>query len=102
MNEKINISEIILKLCPNAEFVVYENNIDKIEWHSSEIEKPSRQKILDEIEKLKNKNNYELKRKKEYPNIIDQLDMIYWDSINGTQNWVSKISEIKEKYPKSE
>lgn len=39
-------------------------------------------------------------RKAEYPAIEDQLDMIYWDKINGTSTWQDKITEIKEKYPK--
>lgn len=39
-------------------------------------------------------------RKAAYPAIEDQLDMIYWDKINGTSVWQDKITEIKEKYPK--
>ena len=35
-----------------------------------------------------------------YPSISDQLDMIYWDKVNGTDVWQSKIAEIKTKYPK--
>ena len=26
--------------------------------------------------------------------------MIYWDKINGTNNWVDSITKVKEKYPK--
>lgn len=37
-----------------------------------------------------------------YPNFGDQLDMIYWDKVNGTTNWLDLISEIKAKYPKPE
>lgn len=37
-----------------------------------------------------------------YPDISDQLDMIYWDKINGTTNWFDLISDIKAKYPKPE
>lgn len=37
-----------------------------------------------------------------YPDISDQLDMIYWDKINGTTDWLDLISEIKAKYPKPE
>lgn len=37
-----------------------------------------------------------------YPSIGDQLDMIYWDKINGTTDWLDLISEIKAKYPKPE
>ncbi len=43
---------------------------------------------------------YQEKRLAEYPAIGEQLDMIYWDSVNGTAAWVDKITEIKEKYPK--
>lgn len=39
-------------------------------------------------------------RLKEYPPIEEQLDMIYWDKINGTNNWVGTITAIKTKYPK--
>ena len=41
------------------------------------------------------------KRLAEYPPISDQLDMIYWDKVNGTNLWLEKITEIKNKYPKS-
>lgn len=40
------------------------------------------------------------KRVAEYPSITDQLDMIYWDKVNGTNLWQNKIAEIKAKYPK--
>lgn len=40
-------------------------------------------------------------RQQEYPPIEEQLDMIYWDKVNGTNDWVDLITEIKEKYPKS-
>lgn len=44
--------------------------------------------------------SYIEKRVAEYPNIGDQLDMIYWDKINNTNRWQEKIAEIKAKYPK--
>lgn len=43
---------------------------------------------------------YTLKRAEEYPTIAEQLDMIYWDKVNGTNLWQSKIAEVKAKYPK--
>lgn len=39
-------------------------------------------------------------RQAEYPAIADQLDMIYWDNVNGTTVWQDTIAEIKAKYPK--
>ena len=44
--------------------------------------------------------SYTEKRVAEYPSIQDQLDMLYWDKVNGTENWFNTISEIKAKYPK--
>ena len=38
-------------------------------------------------------------RKKLYPSIQEQLDMQYWDSINGTTKWKDKIAEIKAAEP---
>lgn len=43
---------------------------------------------------------YAEKRAAEYPSITEQLDMIYWDGVNGTTNWQDKIAEIKERFPK--
>ena len=49
----------------------------------------------------KPEQTYAEKRLAEYPSIGDQLDMIYWDKINGTTLWQDKITEIKNKYPKN-
>lgn len=47
-------------------------------------------------------STYVEKRMMEYPPLTDQLDMIYWDKVNGTNLWQEKIAEIKNKYPKPE
>lgn len=43
---------------------------------------------------------YSEKRLEEYPSLSDQLDMLYWDKVNGTNVWQETITEIKAKYPK--
>ena len=43
---------------------------------------------------------YNINRQRNYPPIEEQLDMLYWDRVNGTNNWQDKITEIKTKYPK--
>ena len=35
-----------------------------------------------------------------YPSISEQLDMQYWDSVNGTTVWADTISNVKAMYPK--
>ena len=44
--------------------------------------------------------SYSELRQAEYPSLQDQLDMIYWDKVNGTNTWQETITSIKAKYPK--
>ena len=57
-------------------------------------------RYLKGTEPLASNTEYAEKRAKEYPTIQEQLDMIYWDKVNGTNLWQEKIAEIKAKYPK--
>ena len=46
------------------------------------------------------KQDYQNKRIKEYPSIRDQLDMQYWDAVNGTTTWKDAIAKVKSDNPK--
>lgn len=46
------------------------------------------------------KPTYTYNRKINYPPLAEQLDMIYHDLEDGTNNWQTLIKSIKEKYPK--
>lgn len=48
------------------------------------------------------KLTYAQLRRQEYGSIEEQLDMIYWDKMNGTTLWKDMITFVKEKYPKNE
>jgi len=48
------------------------------------------------------RERYVRRRLREYPPIEKQLDMMYWDAVNGTTTWVDEITRIKEKHPKPE
>jgi hypothetical protein len=37
-----------------------------------------------------------------YAPVEDQLDMMYWDSVNGTRIWLDHIAAVKAKHPKPE
>lgn len=43
---------------------------------------------------------YQRDRASAYPSIKQQLDMQYWDAINGTTNWQDAINAVKQQYPK--
>ena len=39
-------------------------------------------------------------RQEAYGSIADQLDMQYWDSVNGTTTWADHIAQVKSDNPK--
>ena len=39
-------------------------------------------------------------RKIAYGSIADQLDMMYWDGVNGTTVWADHIAQVKADNPK--
>tara|TARA_R100001079_G_C4385903_1_gene125170 strand:- start:350 stop:652 length:303 start_codon:yes stop_codon:yes gene_type:complete len=41
-------------------------------------------------------------RQEAYGSIADQLDMQYWDGVNGTTNWADHIAKVKSDNPKPE
>jgi len=95
------ISEAIQKINPNACCVVKNNDIDNIEWINTQpIDKELILAKVAELQSEYNSKQYQRDRAKEYPSIQEQLDMQYWDKVNNTNNWQTKVNEIKVKYPK--
>ena len=45
--------------------------------------------------------DYASLRQTAYPSREDQLDMMYWDRVNGTNVWEETIQGIKDQYPKT-
>ncbi len=43
---------------------------------------------------------YKDRRRLAYPQVEDQLDMLYHDTIDGTTTWVDAISKVKQQHPK--
>ena len=43
---------------------------------------------------------YARARAEAYASIADQLDMMYWDSVNGSRTWLDHIEAVKEAHPK--
>jgi hypothetical protein len=43
---------------------------------------------------------YKIDRAFAYPSIKEQLDMQYWDRVNGTTTWADAIAKVKADFPK--
>jgi len=91
---KITIIDAILEINPSAVVSVSGKDIDncEIEWleDTTPISKADIKAKLDSMAYIDN-------RKKEYPSIVDQLDDIYHNGIDG---WKATIKVTKDKYPK--
>jgi len=95
----ITIAEAIKSINPNAEFVYTEEDINTIEWHNetTPISVADIQAKQTELQTEYDNNQYQRNRAKEYPSIVDQLDDIYHNGIDG---WKATIKTTKDKYPK--
>ena len=45
---------------------------------------------------------YQRDRATQYPSIQEQLDMQYWDAVNGTNKWQEAVAKVKTDHPKPE
>ena len=90
----------IVSLCPNAEFVLRNN---ELEWLDTKQTQPTDEAIQSEMDRLQaeyDAQEYARNRASEYPPIGDQLDMIYKDMKNGTTTHAEAVEAVKTKYPK--
>ena len=55
---------------------------------------------LKELQDAYDAKQYQRDRATAYPNINDQLDMQYWDEVNGTSKWQESIAKVKSDHPK--
>nr|BAR38131.1 hypothetical protein [uncultured Mediterranean phage uvMED] len=89
----------IREINPSAKFTVHGDNTDTIDWlkGTTPISENDIKNKIDELEAKYISDEYKRKRKLEYPSIVDQLDDIYH---NGVDGWKETIKAVKDKYPK--
>ena len=101
------IEKAILKINPNAEFTIIDNDINKITWNNgtTPIPKADIEAKMVEVQAEYDANQYQ--RDRVYPPIGDQLDML-WHSIDQNPELKQKyfdiyeaIKQVKVKYPKN-
>ena len=97
------IIEAILKINPNAEVTIKNSDINSIEWNNGTTPIPVAdiEAKMTELQAEYDANEYQRDRATAYPSIQEQLDMQYWDKVNGTTNWKDAIAKVKLDNPKS-
>ena len=93
------VFDAINAINPNAKFIVRANSVDQIEWTdgTTPISKSDIEAKMVVLQNEYNNNKYQRDRQKEYPSVVDQLDDIYHNGIDG---WKATIKTTKDKYPK--
>ena len=90
------------KLCPDAKWAVLD---DVIEWRDGEKKQPTEEQIQAKLAELQadyDSKQYQRDRAPQYPSIQEQLDMQYWDAVNGTNKWQEAVAKVKTDNPKPE
>jgi hypothetical protein len=98
-----NIINSILAINPNAQASVNAEDINQITWLNGTQPIPANEILAKQQELISeyNAKQYQRNRAKAYPSIQEQLDMQYWDKVNGTDNWQNAINAVKAQYPKA-
>jgi hypothetical protein len=99
---KIDLAQTILKLNPTAKVSITNDNYETIVWNDTPV--IAKNIILAkqiELQPELDASQYQRDRAKAYPSIQEQLDMQYWDKVNGTDTWEQAINAVKAQYPKS-
>ena len=96
----MNKVNALQSLRPMAQWVL---RGDDLEWMDTEQTQPTEAEITAEVARLQaayDNNEYQRQRAEAYPTIQEQLDMQYWDGVNGTTIWADTVAQIKSENPK--
>jgi hypothetical protein len=98
MISSITTVDALRSLKPSAQWVL---RGEELEWQDETQTQPTEAEITAEVNRLQSEydnNLFQRQRAEEYPPIVDQLDDIFH---NGLDGWKASIQVVKDKYPKS-
>jgi len=98
---KNKIIEAILKINPQAEVSVSAEDINSIVWENGTTPIPKADIEAKMVELQADYDAKQYQRDRVYPSIGEQLDMQYWDSVNGTTTWKDAVAKVKSDNPKN-
>jgi hypothetical protein len=96
-----DIIKSILAINPVAEVTINADDINQITWLNGTQSIPANQILAKQKELQAEYEAKQYQRDRQYPSIADQLDMLYWDKVNGTENWLNSIESVKNRFPKA-
>lgn len=104
INADTDINLALLQLGKNANRYRLNQNCtphEIIEWDSANSDsQPTDDELNAAYTAWKTAEEYKHKREEAYPDWKTQMDMQYWDSVNGTTTWKDAIAKVKSDNPK--
>ena len=104
INADTDIHLALLQLGKNANRYRLNQNCtphEIIEWDSANSDsQPTDDELNAAYTAWKTAEEYKHKREEAYPDWKTQMDMQYWDSVNGTTTWRDAIAKVKSDNPK--
>ena len=104
INSDTDIYLALEQLGKNSNLFVLDQSVPPhkiIEWDSANSDsQPTDDELNTAYTAWKNANEYKEKREEAYPDWKTQMDMQYWDSVNGTTTWKDAIAKVKSDNPK--
>ena len=97
-----DIISAIIAINPDAQVSVNGEDYEQITWNNGTavISKSDIVAKQAELKTAFDALNYSRNRATVYPSIEDQMDMQYWDNVNGTTTWKDAIAKVKADNPK--
>jgi|TARA_B100000035_G_scaffold62862_1_gene50887 hypothetical protein len=92
--DAVNIKALAISQLGGTQFQV-KPDLSVVYFEGNETE-PSDSDITNKIAEIE----VQEARKNSYQSIADQLDMQYWDNVNGTTTWKDHIAQVKADNPK--
>ena len=96
----------IKALCPGAKFGLQNNEVI---WIDEKIKQPTEEQVNDKIAELQaayEAKQYQRDRALLYPELKEQLDLLFHDMTNGkgdkTGEWYKAVNKVKTDIPKPE
>ena len=96
-----DIIKAIQKINPVAEVSIVDNDINQITWHNGTTPIPKADIEAKMVEVQADYDAKQYQRDRVYPSIQEQLDMQYWDNVNGTTTWKDAVAKVKSDNPKN-
>lgn len=101
-----SIISALESLVPGAQWSLSGDSIEGLIWLDDNVSRPTDEQLINECNRQEiifEKMEYQRLRQSEYPNLADFADAYYWaqEGDNSKMDeYLAKIKEVKNKYPK--